>query len=78
MQDCRKYDWCSCPMCPLDLEQELRVALSGEPKCRLLKAERFKLGEGLPRHGLTKKEWAGKQASEKIKNELNNLQTSLS
>jgi hypothetical protein len=73
MRDCQKFESCSAPFCPLDTEE--RVAYSDEPKCKLDKTSRFLIGEGHPRHGLTKREWAGKQLSDKIKSGFNDPQT---
>ena len=60
MKLCPKFIRCSVPICPLDMLQDDRDYLKGEPKCTLSKAKRIKLAEGtdLPRKGMTKKEWA--------------------
>jgi len=55
---CPRYASCSVPKCPLDPGMDKRDVLPGGPGCPLPKAKRFKLGEGLPNHGLTKREWA--------------------
>jgi 5-methylcytosine-specific restriction endonuclease McrA len=58
MKLCPRYERCNAPLCPLDPDQELRTYLPGEPKCTLGKARRLKLGESLPRLGMTKREWS--------------------
>ena len=60
MKLCPKFIRCSVPICPLDLFQEERDYIKGEPKCRLSKSKRIKIAKGtdLPRQGMTKREWA--------------------
>ncbi|MBA7470285.1 hypothetical protein ES707_05563 [subsurface metagenome] len=35
MKWCSRFQRCSVPLCPLDIEVEKRVCLEGEPTCRL-------------------------------------------
>ena len=58
--NCPRYSSCSVPKCPLDHGIDKRDRLPGEPDCPLSKAKRYKLGEGLPNHGLTKRELAAR------------------
>ena len=60
MHQCRRYDRCSVPICPLDLLQNSRIKLPGEPGCTLPKSLRYRIGReaGLRLEGLTKREWA--------------------
>ena len=62
VKQCPRYQECSVPICPLDLLQDDRDYLPGEPKCTLPKSRRFRIGKitDLARCGLTKKEWAAK------------------
>jgi len=60
MHKCPRFRNCWVPLCPLDPEMEKRDNLPGEPDCPLSKSKRYTLGEGLPMHGLTKREWAAK------------------
>lgn len=66
--ECQNYIKCSCNVCPLDPLQDDKESLKGEEKCTLRKATRLKIGikysNLLPRQGLTKRQWAGKQLSE--------------
>jgi len=59
---CPRFSSCSVPSCPLDINQDSRTTLKGEPKCLLPKARRREIGKaaGLPRQGLTKREWAAR------------------
>ena len=59
-RNCPRYLNCSVPQCPLDPNMDLRDRLPGEPNCPLSKTVRYRLGEGLPMHGLIKREWAAK------------------
>ena len=61
MGKCPRFSWCDVPKCPLDPHMNKRVAYPGEPKCTLAKSIRYRLGEGLPYHGLTKAEWTAKK-----------------
>ena len=63
MKQCPRFDRCSVPVCPLDLDQEHRIRLPGEPKCRLGKSARFRIGQNtnLQFQGLTKREWSARQ-----------------
>lgn len=60
MRKCPRSERCSVPICPLDLLQDYRDSISGEPKCGLSKAKRLKIAEGtdLERQGMTKLERA--------------------
>ena len=60
MKKCPKFIRCSVPICHLDLFQDDRTYIKGEPKCTLTKAKRIKIAEDtdLPRKGMTKKEWS--------------------
>lgn len=60
MRLCPRFDRCSAPICPLDIDQDRRDFLKGEPVCRLPKAKRYAIGidTPLPRKGMTKQEWA--------------------
>jgi len=64
MKQCPRFARCSVPICPLDLQQDLRYKMRGEPRCTLSKSKRQKIGAGtaLERQGLTKSEWAGRQS----------------
>ena len=66
VKNCSRWGKCSIPICPLDPDQELRVKLPGDPKCTISKNLRYRLGEGLPLHGLTKKEYAGRKLWEAL------------
>ena len=61
-RQCPRYERCSVPICPLDLLQDSRTRLAGEPVCTLPKSKRLHIGQGskLPRQGLTKQEWAAR------------------
>lgn len=65
---CPRFQKCSVPSCPLDPNQGNRTVLKGEPKCTLAKSIRLRLGKsaGLPRKGLTRKEWAAKKRWQKL------------
>lgn len=67
-RECPRYERCSVPICPLDLLQDGRTRLAGEPVCTLPKSRRLRIGQGseLPRQGLTKKEWAARQRWESL------------
>lgn len=73
IKKCPRFDVCSAPICPLDIEKDKRIQLNGEPKCKLGKRRRMKLGYGLPWKGLTPNELAAKtrweQKSKKEKSE---------
>jgi hypothetical protein len=60
MSKCPRFNRCSVPVCPLDLLQDGRSRLRGEPLCGFSKARRHRIGKDakLPRQGLTKREWA--------------------
>jgi len=60
---CPKFQNCSAPVCPLDLLQDYRTALRGEPKCTLKKSRRLKIAKEtkLERQGFTRTEWAAKK-----------------
>lgn len=64
MKRCPRFIQCTAPRCPLDPLQERRTELPGEPRCTLSKSKRLALGRGtaLPRQGLTKMEWARREA----------------
>ena len=68
MSRCPRFLNCSVPVCPLDLLQELRTRLPGEPECKLGKTRRFRIGRGtdLERQGLTKREWAAQRRWESL------------
>ena len=40
MQLCKKFNYCSAPICSLDPEKHLQDYLPGEPKCSLNRVER--------------------------------------
>ncbi len=63
MKRCPRFARCSVPICPIDLLQEHRTRLPGEPKSTLAKSVRHRIGKGtpLPRQGLTRRELAAKQ-----------------
>lgn len=63
MARCPRFRTCAVPSCPLDLFQDRRVVLPGEPRCTLPKERRRALGAGtaLPFGGLTLREWQGEQ-----------------
>lgn len=63
MTQCPRFLFCSVPICPLDIDQDRRDYLPGEPKCTLAKSIRYRIGKDteLPLQGLTKREWSGKQ-----------------
>lgn len=73
MAQCPRYKKCVAPVCPLDINQELRDYVKGEPKCTLGKARRMRIGADseLPLQGMTKREvsakrtWDRKSESEK-------------
>ncbi len=60
-RSCPRFNKCDVPICPLDLLQEKRTYLKGEPHCTLAKSIRIRLAAGteLPLQGMTKKEWSG-------------------
>jgi hypothetical protein len=60
MKLCPRFLRCSAPICPLDLLQEKRSYIKGEPKCGLSKSRRIKIAKGtsLLRRGMTKREWS--------------------
>lgn len=63
MKQCPRFSACSVPICPLDLLQDQRDYMKGEPRCPLAKSRRLKIGQNsaLENKGLTKREWAAKQ-----------------
>jgi len=63
MRRCPRFSSCSVPICPLDLLQDERDYLKGEPRCTLAKSYRLKIGQNtqLKYKGLEKREWAAKQ-----------------
>ncbi len=71
MRECPRWKRCSVPVCLLDLHQETRDYLPGEPKCTLSKAKRFQIGQGtaLERQGLTRREWSARQREENLSDE---------
>ena len=60
MEKCPRFIRCNAPICPLDLLQDDRDFILGEPKCTMAKSIRMRIGKnsGLPHMGLTKMEWA--------------------
>ena len=62
MQQCPRFLKCSVPICPLDLLQDERTKLPGEPSCTLAKSIRFRIGKNtdLPKKGLTQRELSGR------------------
>ncbi len=70
MKQCPRFDGCSAPICPLDPYQDERAYIADEPKCRLSRRVRLRLGRKLPRLGYTKMEWSKKCRSEAIKNQF--------
>ena len=61
MQQCPRFERCSAPICPLDVDQDNRSYITGEPKCSLPKSKRIAIAQNtaLPRQGMTGKEWSG-------------------
>jgi hypothetical protein len=47
MRKCPKFDGCSSPICPLDIDQDYRIWLKGEEKCTLSKAKRERIAKGM-------------------------------
>lgn len=68
MRECPRFVRCSVPICPLDLLQDERDHIKGEPACTLSKARRYAIGKDtdLPLQGLTKREWAGRSRWDKL------------
>ena len=68
MQRCPRFIRCSVPICPLDLMQDQRTRLLGEPMCTLAKSVRRRICKdtALERHGLTKREFAARKRSESL------------
>lgn len=70
--ECPRYERCSVNHCPLDPEQDQHLShpLDKEQKCPMEKPVRFKIGQKypdlLPMLGLTAREWAGKQAFDRL------------
>ena len=60
LRQCPRFDRCTVPICPLDPDQDLRTRVPGESRCTLAKSIRHRIGKatGLPKEGLTKREWA--------------------
>ena len=52
IESCPRYESCDAPKCPLDELVDLRVKLPGDSTCTLRKADRLRLGAGLPKRGL--------------------------
>jgi len=75
MKQCHKFEDCSAPFCPLDLLQDSRTRLSGEPKCTLSKVRRLKIGKDLPRGGMTKREWSAKLKWDAMSDDARALET---
>ena len=73
MSQCPRFEGCSAPSCPLDLNQGERIALQGEPRCGLGKTRRKRIGTDLPRQGMTKREWASAQAWARLPEEEKEL-----
>ncbi len=75
MARCPRFEGCSAPSCPLDLRQEERAVLKGEPRCTLGKTRRKRIGAGtpLPRKGMTKREWAAGKAWDRLPEEEKEL-----
>jgi len=63
MRRCPRWNKCSVPICPLDLNQSARVKLPGEEKCTLAKSIRTRIGRdtSLPMQGMTSREWSASQ-----------------
>ena len=78
MEQCRRFDRCSVPICPLDIYQDYRTYIKGEPKCTLPKADRIKIGKGtaLPMQGMTKKEWGGRKSWDSLNSDHRKLRKS--
>jgi hypothetical protein len=61
--ECPSFEVCSCNLCPLDPDLEMRTGLPGEEKCRAHKPTRLKIAcrylNLLKYQGLTVKEWVG-------------------
>jgi hypothetical protein len=70
---CPKFNSCSAPLCPLDIDYNKRSYLKGEPRCSLRRAKRLKYGSVLPNKGLFPKEysalkrWQSKSEEERTK-----------
>lgn len=75
MEMCPRYSKCSVNKCYLDSDIDLRNELADETMCNMEKAVRLRIGTeyGLPKLGLTNKEfsmrqsWENKTDEEKIK-----------
>ena len=59
MSSCPSFINCNTPICPLDIEQDLRIRLPNEEKCKANKFTRLKLGKDLPKLGFTNQEYSG-------------------
>lgn len=57
MENCHRFNGCSVPICPLDPDMARRVYVRGEPKCRMRKSVRMRLGSGLSWKGMTAREF---------------------
>ena|GEM_PF-3466585 len=68
MSQCPRFLNYSVPICSLDLLQDQRTRLGGEPRCTLPKSRRQRIGKGtaLERQGLTKREWYAQQRWESL------------
>jgi hypothetical protein len=63
-RECPSFEVCSCNVCPLDPNYELRARLPGEETCRAQKRTRVRIGSKyaslLKYGGLNKREWIGR------------------
>lgn len=70
-QECPRFNTCNVNKCPLDSEVDLKNTITGDEKCTMEKNVRFKIGNKYPNllkyQGLSKREWAGKQLSESLR-----------
>lgn len=66
MRSCPSYSTCSANICPLEtvFRTSLRFKFPEEADCAAQKSVRYRLGEGLPLHGLTKREFMAREMSE--------------
>ncbi len=81
MEECPRFFKCSVNKCLLDSEIDLRNELEDEPKCRMAKSIRLRIGTKykLPKLGLTNREYAGykkwESKSEEEKEEIRKQMT---
>lgn len=66
MNKCPKFNRCSAPICPLDIDYKKRVFVEGDLECTLSRDKRMRIGKNLPNKGLTAKELGGFKSWNKI------------